>query len=91
ALVTGGADSGGPERAVFAASESPLSRVTVETDTLGPTDLLSFPVTLDGHTFTAFVGFVPTEDVREITLVAYDASGRELDRQQWSTDDPAFG
>jgi hypothetical protein len=43
------------------------------------------PVSIDGHSFTAFVGFVPVEDFGTFTVVLYDASGRELERHEMAT------
>lgn len=80
---------GQPERAVFAASEGQVARITIEAADLPAQDLAVYPGSLDGQSFTAFLGFVPVEDETTFTVIAYDANGRELQRGVLPSDDSA--
>jgi hypothetical protein len=45
-------------------------------------------VSIDGHDFTAFVGFVPVEAGDTFTVILYDASGLELERHEMAAPQP---
>jgi hypothetical protein len=77
---------GQAERAVFGAVDDGVARVTVETGSHPADELEMTAVTLEDHSFRAFVGFVPIEGATEFTVISYDAEGREMKRAQIAID-----